>query len=407
MSSNKSTPSLPAGFSFAAASCGIRTKGPSDRLDLGIIVAEQAVSAAGMFTKNQVKAAPVLVSSKHLAASKGRARAVVVNSGNANCATGTKGMADARSMTASLARELECPIEEVLVCSTGVIGVRLPVERVVAALPGMARNRSAKNESFDEFAQAILTTDTRSKQAWASCRIRSKTVHLAGCTKGSGMVHPNMATVLTFIVTDAVASPALLTRALRQAVDRTLNSVTVDGDTSTNDTVILLASGASGAAPLARGSADEKSFTKALEGLCRDLAVQLAADGEGAGRLVQIDVSGAPSDRDAHHVAETIATSPLVKTALAGADPNWGRILGAAGRAGVKFDPSRTRVWLADRLVLRNGQPLAFDESDVHRRMLEPKVNVAIDLGAGRGKWRMWTCDFTAEYIRINTSYRT
>lgn len=407
MSSNKSAPKLPAGFSFAAGSCGIRTKGPKDRLDAGIIVADRPASAAGVFTKNQVKAAPVLVSSKHLAASKGRVRAVVVNSGNANCATGTGGMAAARSMAGALARELGCPAEEVLVCSTGVIGVPLPVERIVGAMPELVRNSSTKAESFDQFAHAIMTTDTRTKQAWGTCRVGGKTVRLAGCTKGAGMIHPNMATMLAFIVTDAAARPAVLSRALRHAVDRTFNAMSVDGDTSTNDTVFLLASGASNAAPIAPASADEKSFTKALETLCRDLALQIAADGEGATRLVQIDVSGAPSEQGAHRVAETIATSPLVKTALAGADPNWGRVLVAAGRAGVKFDPSRTRVWLAGRLVMRNGQPVKFDESDVHRRMLESKVNVAIDLGAGRARWRMWTCDLTAEYIRINTSYRT
>lgn len=407
MSSNKSAHTLPAGFSFAAASCGIRSKGPSQRLDVGIIVADRAASAAGVFTQNQVKAAPVQVSGKHLASSAGRARAVVVNSGNANCATGTRGMADAQKTVAVLARELACPVEEVLVCSTGVIGVPLPVEPIVGALPVMVRNRTAKPDSFDEFARAILTTDTRTKLAWGRCRIGGKTVRLAGCAKGSGMIHPNMATMLAFLLTDAAARPALLSRALRQAVDRTFNAISVDGDTSTNDTVFLLASGASTAAPIAPGRADERVFGLAVEELCMDLALQIVADGEGAGRVAMIEVRGAPSEAAARRVAETISTSPLVKTALAGADPNWGRVLAAAGRAGVKFDTSRTRVWLADRLVLRNGQPVAFEESEVHKRMLGPEVNVAIDLGSGRGNWRMWTCDFTADYIRINASYRT
>jgi glutamate N-acetyltransferase/amino-acid N-acetyltransferase len=407
MSSKNAEHELPGGFSFAAASCGIRGKGPSDRLDLGILVADKPAAAAAVFTTNQVKAAPVLVSREHIAASKGRARGVVVNSGNANCATGKRGLADARNTTAALARELGCRAQEILVCSTGVIGVPLPAGKIIGALPDVVAQRAPSAASFDAFARSIMTTDTRPKQAWAEWRVGRKTVHLAGCTKGSGMIHPNMATMLTFLVTDAAASPAVLRRALRRAADRTFNAVTVDGDTSTNDTVFLLASGASGAAPIRPGSAGEKSFAKALEELCRDLAVQLAADGEGAGHLVEIEVRGAPSDRAAHRVAETIATSSLVKTAITGADPNWGRVLAAAGRAGVAFNPSRTKVWLAGQLVLRNGEPLPFDETDLHRRMLEPRVSVAIDLGAGMGRWRMWTCDLTAEYIRINASYRT
>ncbi|HVB99102.1 MAG TPA: bifunctional glutamate N-acetyltransferase/amino-acid acetyltransferase ArgJ [Candidatus Dormibacteraeota bacterium] len=398
---------MPAGFSFAAASCGIRDKGPSRRLDLGLIMADRPVAAAGVFTTNQVKAAPVLVSAEHLAASKGRVRAVVVNSGNANCATGARGMKDARSTAAALARELGCSAREILICSTGVIGVPLPAGRIIGALPQIAKAGGTNAESFDGFSRAIMTTDTRPKQAWASCRVGGKTVHLAGCAKGAGMIHPHMATMLAFIVTDAAASPAWLSRALRRAVAGTFNSITVDGDTSTNDTVFLLASGASGAPSLGSGSADERRFEKALEKVCQELALQIVADGEGAGRLVQVEVRGAPSDDAAKHVAETIANSPLVKTAFAGADPNWGRVLAAAGRAGVAFNPSRVRVWLADQLVLRKGQPLPFDEMDVHRRMLEPKVNVAIDLGAGRGRGRVWTCDLTVEYIRINASYRT
>ncbi|HVB35548.1 MAG TPA: bifunctional glutamate N-acetyltransferase/amino-acid acetyltransferase ArgJ [Patescibacteria group bacterium] len=407
MSKKKSTNKLPGGFSFAAASCGIRDKGPSQRLDLGLIVAGGPVSAAAVFTTNQVKAAPVLVSAEHLAASKGRVRAIVVNSGNANCATGARGMADARATAAALGRELGCEPKQILVSSTGVIGVPLPTERIIGALPKIVRDSAVDGKTFDEFSRAIMTTDTRLKQAWASCRVGGKTVRLAGCAKGAGMIHPHMATMLAFIVTDLAARPARLARALRQAVGGTFNAITVDGDTSTNDSVYLMASGASGAAPPETGSADEKSFGRALEKVCRELALEIVADGEGAGHLVQIEVRGAPSDRAARRVAETIATSPLVKTALAGADPNWGRFLAAAGRAGVPFDPSKVRVWLADRLVFRAGRPLPFSESDVHRRMLEAKVNVAIDLGAGSGRSRMWTCDLTTEYIHINSSYRT
>ena len=403
MSGGNSIPALPRGFAFAATRCGIRKSGA----DLGIVVAEGAVAAAGVFTRNRVKAAPVLVSREHLDASKGRARAVVVNSGNANCATGAAGLAASRTTAAALARELGCSPKEILVCSTGVIGVPLAVERITDALPALVRSRVGKAEAFDEFARAILTTDTRPKQAWATCRIGGKTVRVAGCAKGAGMIHPQMATMLAFITTDVAASPAVLRRLLRQVIDRTFNAISVDGDTSTNDTVLLLASGASGAAPLLAASGDEKRFAAALEKVCRKLALEIVADGEGATHVVEIEVRGAPNDRAARRVAETIATSPLVKTALAGADPNWGRILAAAGRAGVEFHPARARVWLAGRLVCRGGTPVPFDEADVHRRMQEREYSLAIDLGAGRGRARMWTCDFTAEYVRINASYRT
>lgn len=403
MSGKKSNSALPRGFSFAATRCGIRKSRP----DLGVLVAEKTISAAAVFTTNRVKAAPVLVSREHLAASKGRVRALVVNSGNANCATGAAGLAASRTTAAALASELGCSPKEIQVCSTGVIGVPLAVQKITDALPSLLSGRATKLETFNEFAQAILTTDTRPKQAWATCRTGGKTVRVAGCAKGAGMIHPQMATMLAFIVTDAAANPAVLRRLLRQVVDRTFNAITVDGDTSTNDTVLLFASGASGAAPLVASSDDEKRFAQALEKVCRQLALEIVADGEGAGHVVEIDVRGAPSDRAARRVAETIATSPLVKTALAGADPNWGRILAAAGRSGVAFDPAKSRVWLAGRLVCRGGAPVAFNEADVHRLMEQRQFAVAIDLGAGHGSARMWTCDFTAEYVRINASYRT
>jgi glutamate N-acetyltransferase/amino-acid N-acetyltransferase len=403
MKKKNSIPALPRGFSFAATRCGIRKSGA----DLGILVAEGAVAAAGVFTTNRVKAAPVLVSREHLAASKGRARAVVVNSGNANCATGAAGLAASRKTAEALARELGCAEKEILVCSTGVIGVPLAVEKITGALPALVQDGAAKTEAFDEFARAILTTDTRPKQASASCRIGGKTVRVAGCAKGAGMIHPQMATMLAFIVTDVAASPAVLRRLLRQAAERTFNAISVDGDTSTNDTVLLLASGASSAPSLVPGSGDAERFAVALEKVCRKLALEIVADGEGAGHVVEIEVRGGPNDRAARRVAETIATSPLVKTALAGADPNWGRILAAAGRAGVDFDPAKARVWLAGRLVCQGGTPVPFDETDVHRRMEQREFNLAIDLGAGSGRARMWTCDFTAEYVRINASYRS
>ncbi|HEV2388652.1 MAG TPA: bifunctional glutamate N-acetyltransferase/amino-acid acetyltransferase ArgJ [Candidatus Acidoferrales bacterium] len=403
MSAPKGSSQIPRGFSFAAAHCGIRKR----RLDLGLIVAERPAAAAGMFTRNRVQAAPVIVSRRHLAATKGRARAVVVNSGNANCATGAAGLATARKTAAALARELGCRPEEILVCSTGVIGMALPAEPIVGALPAMVRSREAETETFNGFAQAIMTTDTRRKQARATCQIAGRTVRLLGCAKGAGMIHPQLATMLAFVLTDVAARPTLLARALARAVARTFNSISVDGDTSTNDTVLLLASGAARARPLKSGSADERRFAAALEKVCGELALAIVADGEGAEHVIELEVRGAPSDAAARRVAETIATSPLVKTALAGADPNWGRILAAAGRAGVEFDQSRAAVWLAGRLVCRRGAPVPFKETSVHRRMLEKRVDLAIDLGAGSGRARMLTCDFTEEYVRINASYRT
>ncbi len=403
MSAKKTGAGLPRGFAYGATHCGIRKK----RNDLGVVVAERGVSAAGVFTKNRVKAAPVLVTREHLRASRGRARAIVVNSGNANCSTGAAGLAASRATARAMARELGCAECEILVCSTGVIGVPLDAGRITGALPALIAERASATETFDAFSNAILTTDTRAKRSFASCRVGGKTVRIAGCAKGAGMIHPQMATMLAFLATDAAVPPALLSRLLRRVVERTFNAISVDGDTSTNDTVLLLASGDSGAASLRAGTGETEKFAQALERVCSDLSLQIVADGEGAGHVAEIEVRGAPSDRAARRVAETIATSPLVKTALAGADPNWGRILAAAGRAGVPFDPERVRVWMAGRLVCRRGTPVPFDEADLHRRLLEPKFSLAIDLGAGRRSARMWTCDITAEYVRINASYRT
>jgi glutamate N-acetyltransferase/amino-acid N-acetyltransferase len=306
-----------------------------------------------------------------------------------------------------MARELGCAEREILVCSTGVIGVPLDAGRITGALPGLIAERAGAAEAFEAFSGAIMTTDTRAKRSFAGCRLGGKTVRIAGCAKGAGMIHPQMATMLAFLTTDAAVSPALLSRLLRRVAERTFNAISVDGDTSTNDTVLLLASGDSGAPPLRAGAAETEKFERALERVCADLALQIVADGEGATHVVEIEVRGAPSDRAARRVAGTIATSPLVKTALAGADPNWGRILAAAGRAGVPFDADRVRVWMAGQLVCRRGTPVPFDEADLHRRLLKPKFSLAIDLGGGRGAARMWTCDITAEYVRINASYRT
>ena len=394
---------LPRGFEFSAVACGLKESG----LDLGLIVSEMPAAAACVFTTNLVKAAPVLISQTHLRRSAERMRAIIVNSGNANCATGAVGLTASRSTAALVARTFHCKPEQILVCSTGVIGLPLRVEHILRAVPSLAASRSTRPESFAQFTRAIMTTDTRSKFAAAKCRIGGKLVRVLGCAKGAGMIHPNMATMLAFVVTDAAASPIVLRRALRSAVGGTFNAISVDGDTSTNDTLALLANGAGGAPEIRAGSADYRKFLGALESVCRSLALQIVADGEGAHRVVEIEVRGAPSGRAADEVARTIANSPLVKTALAGGDPNWGRILAAAGRSGVRFNPDRVEIRMAGILMCRNGLAHFFDERTAHRKLLAAHVPIVVNLGAGNGTARIWTCDFTGDYVRINASYRS
>jgi len=402
---------LPRGFRYAGMHCGIKK---SSRFDLGWIVAEAPCTAAGVFTTNRIKAAPVVLSQAHMRRTAPRMRAVVVNSGNANCATGPDGMQASRATAIAAARLLGCRPEQILICSTGVIGVPLPVDRIVGALPRLLPQLARDPSSYEALAKSILTTDTRLKCAAASCRIGGHSVRLLGCAKGSGMIHPQMATMLAFVTTDAKVPAGILQRALREVTARTFNVVTVDGDTSTNDTVLAFASGASGA-PAIRGVAgsDYRSFVAALETVCRELALAIVEDGEGASHLVEIEVRGAASDKDAHRIAMTIAHSPLVKTAVAGADPNWGRILAAAGRSGAKLDPDRVEVWFGGvRMYGRPpsggaSRPLPFDEVAAHQRLLAKRVGIAVDLKKGHGQARAWTCDFTARYIEINASYRT
>ena len=395
---------LPRGFRFAATACGLKKTGA---LDLALLSSDVPASAAAVFTQNLVVAAPVVVSKAHLKASKGRMRAVIVNAGNANCATGAVGYAASLKTVEETARHLRCRPEEVAVCSTGVIGVPLPVEKILRALAGITKNRRPSARSFAEFSLAICTTDTRPKTESASFKMGGKRIHLVGCSKGAGMIHPNMATTLAFVATDANISPSLLQKTLRDVTTRTFNAISIDGDTSTNDTLLVLANGAAGAPSIKAGSAAHRAFRKALEEVCRSLALQIVADGEGAQRVIEIEVRGAKSESAARRIGQTIATSPLVKTAFAGGDPNWGRIFAAAGRAGVKFDPQRVDIHMAGIPVLRRGQPLEFNERAASNRLLEKSVSIVVNLHAGRAIGRYWTCDFTAEYVRINASYRT
>jgi glutamate N-acetyltransferase / amino-acid N-acetyltransferase len=404
MNSVPTEAALPRGFRFAATACGLKKTGA---LDLALLSSDVPASAAAVFTQNLVVAAPVVVSKQHLKASKGRMRALIVNSGNANCATGPAGYAASNKTVQETALRLNCRPEEVFVCSTGVIGVPLPVEKVLRALPGIIRNRRQSARSFAEFSLAICTTDTRPKTEDTSFKMAGKRVHLIGCAKGAGMIHPNMATTLAFVATDANISPALLQKTLRDVTSRTFNAISIDGDTSTNDTLLVLANGAAGAPAIKSGSSAHRAFSKALDEVCRSLALQIVADGEGAQRVIEIEVRGAKTEAAARRIGETIATSPLVKTAFAGGDPNWGRIYAAAGRSGVKFDASRVDIQMAGIPVLRRGQPLDFNERAASSRLLQKQVHVVVDLHAGHASARYWTCDFTAEYVRINASYRT
>ena len=395
---------LPKGFRFAATACGLKKTGA---LDLALISSDVPASAAAVFTQNLVVAAPVTLSKKNLRKSKGRMRAVVVNAGNANCATGAQGELVAQRTNEEAARRMLLSSGELFVCSTGVIGVQLPVEKILRALPSLARNRRPSARSFAELSLAICTTDTRPKTASGTFKMSGRRLHFVGCAKGAGMIHPNMATTLAFVMTDAAISPSLLQRTLRDVVSRTFNSISVDGDTSTNDTLLVLANGAAGAPEVSSGSKAHRHFAVALEEVCGSLAQQIVADGEGAQRVIEIEVRGAKSESAARKIAETIATSPLVKTAFAGGDPNWGRIFAAAGRAGVNFDPALVDITMAGIKVLRKGQPLAFNERAASNRLLAEHVPIVMDLHAGKSHARYWTCDFTAEYVRVNASYRT
>jgi glutamate N-acetyltransferase / amino-acid N-acetyltransferase len=396
--------SLPRGFQFAAAACGLKKTGA---LDLAIISSDAPASAAAVFTQNLVVAAPVVLSKQHLRASKGRMRAIIVNAGNANCATGKAGDDAARRTVAEAAKRLRCAPQEVLVCSTGVIGVPLAVEKILRALPKLTANRRPSARSFAELSLAICTTDTRPKTAAAAFRIGGKRVHMVGCAKGAGMIHPKLATTLSFVVTDANIAPALLQKTLRDVAGRTFNAISIDGDSSTNDTLAVFANAAAGAPAIRPGSAALKTFSMTLEDVCRSLAQQIVADGEGAQRVIEIEVRGAKTEAGAKKIAETIATSPLVKTAFAGGDPNWGRVFAAAGRAGVPFDPAKVDITMANIPVLRRGQPIHFNERAASNRLLAEHVPIVVHLHAGPAMARYWTCDLTAEYVRINASYRT
>ncbi len=393
---------LPLGFSFSAVAAGIKVSG---RPDLALVEAANVASAAALFTTNRVVAAPVEVGRASLLSTGGRVRAVVVNSGNANCATGRAGIQACERVCREAGKLLGLSGAEVLPSSTGIIGVRLPAEKILARLPELIATRSASQRGVLAFAHAIMTTDTRPKLASARFRIASKEVTVLGIAKGAGMIHPQLATMLVYLFTDVDASPRDLQPLLREAGDDSLNCISIDGDTSTNDTVLLLASGASGVRVRTAGT--RKKFSTALTAVCQSLAEQIVSDGEGVQHVIRLFVEQARSREEALQVARTVAHSMLVKTAWAGADPNWGRILAAVGRCGVPIDPSRVQIFIGRQKVCRNGVACGFNERQAHRSLAQRVCDIRVQLGRGQHAVRFLTTDLTAEYVRINADYST
>jgi glutamate N-acetyltransferase/amino-acid N-acetyltransferase len=389
----------PLGFRAAGVASGIKP----DRLDLALVVADGPCASAGLFTANLAQAVPVVVSRQHLAGR--RTRAIVANAGCANAATGEGGLADAREMAALAARAAGCPVEQVVVASTGVIGVRLPMEKLRAGIP-MACAALSRAGGADA-ARAIMTTDTKPKQVVVPVAISGVSCLVGGMAKGAGMIAPDMATMLAFFTTDAAVEPLLLQRALVAATGDSLNRITVDGDTSTNDCAVVLASGASGAPAIEREGAEHDAFRHALTEAARQLARMLVRDGEGVTRTAEVRVEGARTAEQADRIARTVAESPLVKTALHGGDPNWGRVLAAVGRAGVPLDIARVSLWIGDVHVAEGGAARDYAETAAAAAMREEPVRLRIRLGEGNASGWIWTSDFSRGYVDINAHYRS
>ena len=390
---------LPLGYLYASTYAGIRKE---KKDDLALIVSGTAASAAGLFTTNRVQAAPVRLARRHLRTSRHKVRAILVNAGNANCATRT-GFRVAALCCQAAAKKLKVPVSQVLPASTGVIGVELDPKLILRALPRLAAGLSEAN--LDSASRAIMTTDRIPKVAYGEVPLNHGVVRIAGMAKGAGMINPRMATMLSFVLTDAAIAPVHLQPALVRVADRTFHRLSVDGDTSTNDTLLLLANGASGLRP---NKKERMVFEEVLCWVMQDLAEMIARDGEGANRKITIHVVGASDDEAASRIARAIANSPLVKTAFAGADPNWGRILSAAGASGVEFDPSKVDIYLQKVPVCRSGLGCDFSESDLKRELRSTHCVIRFVIrGKGKGETCFWTCDLTDGYVRINASYRT
>lgn len=391
------------GFRTAATACGLKKDGV---LDLALVVADAPCSAAGVFTTNRVQAAPVLYDREVLATAAGRVRAVIANAGCANACTGDEGKVNTRQMAQVTADIIGAQADQVLVLSTGVIGRQLDMTKVSAGV--RALHEGTWERDAEMTARAIMTTDTRPKRATATVMIAGQPVTVAGIAKGAGMIHPGMATMLAILTTDADIAPEVLAPVLKQAVDQSFNRISVDGDMSTNDTVLLLASGVSG---VKVESAEMGTFMTVLAQVCIDLAKQIASDGEGATKLVEIRVTGAVSDAMAHRVADAIACSPLVKTAIHGNDPNWGRVVCAAGYSGAAIDPDTLTLDFGlgseqIRLVSK-GMPVAADLNAASQLLRRSEVFISLDLGMGDKATTVWTCDFSKEYVEVNAHYTT
>ena len=412
MADLKQTGALPLGFGWGAMTAKIKASGKSD---LAIAVAPRGANAAALFTRNQMVAAPVIVGRRNLAATGGRVAVLLVNAGNANCATGEDGIRACLDTCKMAAETFGCVFDEVFPSSTGIIGVPLPVDRILSALPHAPGVLGTAAEHAESFATAIMTTDTKMKVARAVVDVDGTDVRIFGCAKGAGMIAPQLgaaepdgprhATMLAYLFTDLQAMPEELQEILGAAVSQSFNAISIDGDTSTNDTVLLLASGASAVKLDARV---RTAFESALKLVCGSLAHQIVDDGEGVSHVVTLNILGAPTEADAYRVARTIANSPLNKTAWSSADPNWGRLMAAAGNAGVPFDPALARLWIGEQVVFEFGmRATLFDEKAAHQTMSQREYTITLDIGAGTEGCSFLTCDLTEEYVRINADYST
>ncbi len=390
----------PRGFSAGGISCGIR----KTKQDLALVRSDPPATVAGVFTLNKTQAAPILVDKLQLSRST-LCSAVIINSGNANACTGERGLNDAWTVVQTTARTLGVPEEQVLVSSTGVIGQYLPMEKLLRGIPRLAASISPQHHT--DAAAAIMTTDTFPKEYAVRFSLEGATVTVGGMAKGSGMIAPNMATMLGFLTTDAAVDPAALAHALRQANDASFNRITVDGDMSTNDMVLLLANGTAGNPILTAGSEAYARFCSALEHVAVTLAKMIARDGEGATKLVEVYVAGAADDEQAVRAARAVAGSNLVKTAIHGADANWGRIMAAVGYSGIDVRPEEVEISFNDLPVLKRNFQIVLDEARAREVLQQDTITIAIDLHRGNASARFWTCDLTKEYIRINASYRS
>ena len=388
----------PKGFVAGATRCGLK---PSGNLDLAVVYSDRPCVATGVFTSNKAKAAHVLLDQERLRS--GRAQAVVVNAGNANACTGEQGRVAALEMARLVGEKFEIKPELVLVASTGVIGVPLPMEKVRTGIAQLQVSR----EGAADAAHAIMTTDTRPKECAVEFELDGHVVTIGAMAKGAGMIHPNLATLLVFITTDAALELPLARAALRQAIDLSFNSISVDGDTSTNDTAVLLANGSAGNVPVIGDKADARIFQEALNYVAISLAKQVARDGEGATKLIEVNVEGAANLEDARIAARAVTRSNLVKAAFYGNDPNWGRILCAVGNSGANVDPGRVDIAIEGIPLMVAGEPLPFDKKQASAAMNQPDVNVKVRLNIGSGKATAWGCDLTEDYVKINAEYTT